>query len=223
LLRRITLVLFFFMCLSIVNAVAPEKAILFVVSITKDSNATLENYFATKDFITPSEAGDYSFELLDGNKNLLYKINANVVFHSVGMPYGWSLEQSKDLIKETSTYEVLYIVFPFFKGASYFRIKKYGKTILEKKISLCNYNGECEEHENSLSCSDCSASDGFCVPDADDICDPDCMPGIDPDCKQQSGSKTETRGASATNYVLFGLLLVIVLILAYNIKKRFKR
>ena len=208
------LLLFFLMCLFIVNAAAPEKAILFVVSITKDSNATLENYFATKDFITPSEAGDYSFELLDEKKNLLYKINANVVFHSVGMPYGWSLEQSKDLIKETSAYEVLYVVLPFFNSASYFRIKKSDKVILEKRISLCNYNGECEEHENSLSCSDCSASDGFCVPDADDVCDPDCIAGMDPDCEQQSGSKTGARGTNAADYILFSILLATVLILA---------
>lgn len=223
LLRRAASIVLFIILLSFVNATIPEKAILFVVTITNDSNATLENYFATNDFVTQSGDGNYSFELLNKEKKLLYRINADVVFHSIGMPYGWTVEQSKELLEETSSYEVLYLVFPYFSNASYFRIKKDDKVLLEEKISLCNYNGVCDEHENSLACSDCSASDAICIPDADGICDSDCLSGTDPDCEQQGSNKTEPQVASIADYLLFGSFLVVVIVLVYVIKKRFRR
>lgn len=184
--KSIAICMFFFLMLSFSYGAKMEKCILFVLTIDKNGSAKLENYFAVEDFATKDENGAYTFELLDSGKSVMYKITKDVVFTSVEIPYGWSFEESQELLEETSSYEVVYITMPLITNASYFRVSKGDSILLEEKISVCNHNGICENHENSLSCGDCSINDALCVPDRDGVCDPDCIVGLDPDCGKKS-------------------------------------
>tara|TARA_Y100000310_G_scaffold310546_1_gene355905 strand:- start:553 stop:1263 length:711 start_codon:yes stop_codon:yes gene_type:complete len=172
----------------------------------------------------PVTFGPYKLDVEDGNEEVLYEEYFDF-FKRV--PFD-EYDDESFYLQQTVSKE---LIFPYFEEAISIKIYDVGEESVILEIPLkttCNENGVCDPTETPGSCpNDCSddltqqaqqgiiPNEGGCNNLADGICRPTCSE--DPDCKginKIGVEKEDSKEGLGTYYIIGGIILFIILIIA---------